>query len=408
MNTSVIVCCYNKEKTIFRTLDSLFKQTIPLEIIIVNDCSTDKSLHIIEQMKEEYEKTINRRNVIVKELTEKYNNIEKDIITQDEKVNEYKNDNHDLYFSIFSDIDEDVQKIFSKIRVIHKIVIVNNDKNEGIFISRKIGIEHATCDYIGFVDADDYIDNTYFEELTRKSHADIVVTKSIKHYDEIKDDIDNRFENIEEKITDIKPETILNILQESWTVIWNKIFKRTAIINSLQTSNDRIDFQEDIIFYVISLLHAKNIEVIKTNSYYYYNTDSNQEHLSQKDISKEIPLISSCYKIIEEYIKENNFDEYLDEFIKYENIVIFVTLYKLKQKMMKIERELTKEQRNENLIKSMSNIDYDKEEETENEKEITKEISKEEKERLENENLERVNDIMKQIDENMKLIAMNT
>ena len=46
---SVIVPCFNAEKTVVRTLDSLVKQTLDnLEIIVINDGSTDHTKAIIE------------------------------------------------------------------------------------------------------------------------------------------------------------------------------------------------------------------------------------------------------------------------------------------------------------------------------------------------------------------------
>ncbi|GAB4472056.1 MAG: hypothetical protein OHK0057_16260 [Thermoflexibacter sp.] len=50
---SVIIPCYNAEKWLVRTLDSVLSQSYPhLEIIVVNDGSTDSSLSILEKYKE--------------------------------------------------------------------------------------------------------------------------------------------------------------------------------------------------------------------------------------------------------------------------------------------------------------------------------------------------------------------
>lgn len=53
---SVIVCTYNQEKTISRTLDSILMQkcTLPLEIVIGEDCSTDGTREICQRYQQLY------------------------------------------------------------------------------------------------------------------------------------------------------------------------------------------------------------------------------------------------------------------------------------------------------------------------------------------------------------------
>lgn len=98
---SIIIPVYNTEKYLSRCLDSAINQTLKdIEIICVNDGSTDNSLDIL------------------KEYAAKDNRI----------------------------------KIISK-------------GNEGAAITRNIGINVATGEYIGFIDSDDYVDLDYFEEL---------------------------------------------------------------------------------------------------------------------------------------------------------------------------------------------------------------------------------------------------
>ena len=41
---------------------------------------------------------------------------------------------------------------------------INNKKNKGIGITRNIGVAKATGEYIGFVDADDYVEKDMYEK----------------------------------------------------------------------------------------------------------------------------------------------------------------------------------------------------------------------------------------------------
>ena len=52
---SVIVPVFNTEKYLRRCLDSLVNQTLKdIEIIVVNDCSTDNSRKILDYYEEKY------------------------------------------------------------------------------------------------------------------------------------------------------------------------------------------------------------------------------------------------------------------------------------------------------------------------------------------------------------------
>jgi len=99
---SVIVPVYNVEHYLAKCLDSLVNQSLQnIEIIVVNDGSKDDSGNIIQQYSEKYSDKI---------------------------------------------------KAFTK-------------ENGGLSDARNFGIDQATGDYLGFVDSDDYVSGTMFEEM---------------------------------------------------------------------------------------------------------------------------------------------------------------------------------------------------------------------------------------------------
>lgn len=57
---SVVVCTYNQEKTIAKTLDSILRQKCswPIEILIGEDCSSDHTLQICQEYAQRYPDTI--------------------------------------------------------------------------------------------------------------------------------------------------------------------------------------------------------------------------------------------------------------------------------------------------------------------------------------------------------------
>lgn len=114
MKVSVIVPVYNVEEYLSICLDSLVNQTLnEIEIITVNDGSTDQSQIILEEYKKEYPQ---------------------------------------------------------KIQLLNK-------KNGGQGSARNAGLEIATGEYIGFVDSDDYVDFEMFEKMynaAAQNDADLV------------------------------------------------------------------------------------------------------------------------------------------------------------------------------------------------------------------------------------------
>ena len=114
---SVIIPIYNLEEYLENSLNSLVNQTIfeQLEIILINDGSSDKSYSICEQF-----------------------------------AKKYKN-----------------------------FVLIDNKINKGVSNARNLGIEKATSKYICFCDGDDKLNDNSYEtllDLIEMSKADIAVT----------------------------------------------------------------------------------------------------------------------------------------------------------------------------------------------------------------------------------------
>lgn len=112
---SVIIAVYNTEKYVGKCLDSLFNQTYSnIELVVINDCSTDDSLKIL------------------KKYAKKYANM----------------------------------------------ILIDNKENRGLSYSRNVGLENANGEYIGYIDSDDYVDSDYYEKLMKaiiKEKSDVAI-----------------------------------------------------------------------------------------------------------------------------------------------------------------------------------------------------------------------------------------
>lgn len=120
---SIIVPVYNVEPYIDQCLRSVLSQTIcNIEIIVVDDCSTDNSAKVVKK---------------------------------------------------YCKID-------------NRIIFLQHDKNKGLSNTRNTGLSYAKGEFIFFVDSDDYVDNNYCARLIyaiEKEQADVACCNVVKVYD---------------------------------------------------------------------------------------------------------------------------------------------------------------------------------------------------------------------------------
>lgn len=224
---SIIIPIYNVEHTINKILKNIIKQyRDDIEIIAVNDGSTDYSINIIRK----YEKLIK-------------------IVTQD---------------------------------------------NKGVSEARNIGIQHATGEYITFIDSDDAIDLGYFEniiDIIQKEKCNLLIygykEKNIIDKTEKTFVMENN-ENSDEK--DIFLHTFNYGVY--WMAVWNKVYKREYIyklkFDKKLTNGEDFEFN-------ISFLKNINFKKIYfcTKSYYYYNVEKGIYKYRQNSIMARIKIYNA-------------------------------------------------------------------------------------------------------------------
>lgn len=159
---SVIVPAYNVEKYIGRCLDSLVNQTLKdIEIIVINDCSKDNTLGIIN-----------------------------------EYANKYKN-----------------------------IKTINNKVNCGIGKVRNIGIDKAAGEFIAFIDSDDYVDINMLKECyeyATSNDLDIVVCNYYKIFEDSDNKEEWNIENFDISNLHNNKELLFKINTSPWNKLYKK------------------------------------------------------------------------------------------------------------------------------------------------------------------------------------------
>ena len=212
---SVIIPVYNMEKYLFVCLNTVLNQSYSdIEIICVNDGSTDASSDILE------------------------------------------------YFA---------QKD-------SRVKIINNMGNKGLGPSRNIGIDASNGEYIFFLDSDDWIFPNALELLHKKAemeNLDILIFKTIVYYEkEFKFGFESMYDmkfmsKYENKVfyhLDLKPEELFGIAISSWSKLYRKSF---LVENNIRYVDENL-IQEDNPFYYECMLKAKRISFMDKYIYTRY------------------------------------------------------------------------------------------------------------------------------------------
>lgn len=225
-DVSVVVPVYNAEKYLRQTIDYLTRQTLrSLEFIFIDDGSLDRSMEILK----EYQR-------------------------------------------------KDPDRIF-----------IYETKNVGPGKARNVGISHARADYIGFADADDFMEYDMFELMfqeTRHQPCDLVY---IPYYlvRDCKKRIMGRIQG---------PVTNESVIFQGEVSFWTKLIHRSL----LEKAGSIPDMWfEDTAYMLVVFSYAQNIVYLDKPLYYYMKregsiTNSTENHKTLDTIRAENYALLHC------------------------------------------------------------------------------------------------------------------
>lgn len=239
---SIIIPFYNADNQLRQCLNSVVNQTLTnLEIICIDDNSRDKSLKIAE----EFAKTDNR------------------------------------------------------------IKIIKNEETKGQSYSRNRGLEAATGRYIGFADADDFVDENMFKTMLSKAvktEADIVMCKALLYDEKTQttktDDYYGLkcFEKFSKKI--FNHEDTKNFITEINVAVWNKLYRRDFLIKEKIKFSEGNIF-EDLPFFFETYTKAKNVVIVDEHLYYYrINTPNSTMTQTGKKLLDRVEMVTIANEVL--------------------------------------------------------------------------------------------------------------
>lgn len=263
---SIIIPVYNAENYIIRCLDSIRNQTYKnYEVIIIDDESKDNSWNLLS---------------------------------------EYAADNQPINFRIFK-----------------------NEINRGPSITRNIGMDLATGDYIFFMDIDDaLVDNLslqYFAEAT-ENDPDMVIGKTrFLQKDEPKESNYHTLKNTKNTYQD--NEVVDGFLSGQWAVPpWNKLYKSSFLKDNQLRFPDNL-LHEDELWAFETAIAARKVNFLDFETYNYYslsNAGSITAMMDLKNIEHYLIILTKKLEIAQKkdlYQKTELIGNYLKHFA---NVVI--------------------------------------------------------------------------------------
>lgn len=254
---SVVIPIYNSSQYLPQCLDSLLKQTYQnMEILCVNDGSTDGSLEILEQFAQ-----------------------------KDERI-----------------------KIFTK-----------ENEGKGAASARNMGLANATGKYVHFLDSDDFFEPNMFEEMVgkaEKTDADVVICR-VDCYDDMNKRIIGNFNSINfQYIPDKDPFSYKDcpehIFQIGDLVTWNKLYRK-ELLDKYDLKFESIPISDDQYVPMLALVYGKRITCVD-KVFLHYRIKTGQSQADAKSKHPEAGY-ASLPSIIENLRKAGVYEDVKQSFI---------------------------------------------------------------------------------------------
>jgi len=155
-----------------------------------------------------------------------------------------------------------------------KRVIVIHKKNAGVSAARNSGLEVATGEFVGFVDSDDYVAATMFEDMYRQAvlaDAEIAMCQ-FAITDGVTDHLVHRSSGDDFEVLKFDNKKAFEIIADFscpvQVTVWNKLFKRELIKNICFDTSKRM--AEDLEFLMRALFKSKTVVYVPYALYAYY------------------------------------------------------------------------------------------------------------------------------------------
>lgn len=186
-----------------------------------------------------------------------------------------RNSYRDLEIICIDDGSKDSSAVILKkwAQVDSRIIIVTKEQTEGPSAARNTGLDVSKGEWIAFIDADDAVNEIYFEVLLEaydenRAQASCVICGRVGYQDEYLGLKMNSDDNRRERMwRSIEPDEFC-LSMHYWTFVWGRIYRR-ELISTFRNPEDLI-ISEDVYFNLSVLLSAGYPKIISANAAVYY------------------------------------------------------------------------------------------------------------------------------------------
>lgn len=250
---SVIIPCYNVEEYIDRCFKSLEKQTLGIdnmELIFVNDASCDATLDKLKGYEKQYPESV---------------------------------------------------------------LIIDLEENQGQGAARNIAFQYASAPYIGYVDSDDFIDDTMYEvmlEAIKKYNCDFVECDWDFFSSEEKGFTRNAFEITckgYQDFSDFSVKEAYVVEQLFFTSMWTKLFRKEFLARHNIFCPEGLKY-EDMYFCYMAILYAQSYYHVDAYLYHYFQNQRGT--VQSRALKNQLDMMEVALLFLQECKETGLYSEY--------------------------------------------------------------------------------------------------